>query len=121
MCAFTTGASRRNTGLFSQRCVSTVDSDVNLYTCLPINSFTFSNYNGLINPFSFLFTVRWSIDHLHPSILVHLYGSSCVSVRVSVCVYECPERNVWPPHMRAFNGPVGVAFNSSGDDNCGAM
>ena len=44
-----------------------------------------------------------------------------MSVRVSVCVYECPERNVWPPHMRAFNGPVGVAFNSPGDDNCGAV
>jgi len=46
---------------------------------------------------------------------------ACVRACVCVCVYECPERNVWPPHMRAFNGPVGVAFNSSGDDNCGAM
>lgn len=36
-----------------------------------------------------------------------------------MCVYECPERNVRAPHMRAFNGPAGVVFNSSGDDNCG--
>lgn len=34
-------------------------------------------------------------------------------------VSQCPEKNVRPPHMRAFNKAVAVVFNSSGDDNCG--
>lgn len=34
-------------------------------------------------------------------------------------VSQCPGKNVRPPQTRAFNKPVDVAFNRSGDDNCG--
>lgn len=55
-------------------------------------------------------------------------ASSCPLI-LSVCwahcpslplfVSQCPEENVRPPHMRAFNKAVAAAFNSPGDDNCG--
>lgn len=44
-----------------------------------------------------------------------LFVSPCLCPSVS----QCPEKNVRPPHMRAFNKAVAVVFNSSGDDNCG--
>ena len=44
-----------------------------------------------------------------------LFVSPCLCLSFS----QCPEKNVRPPHMRAFNKAVAVVFNSSGDDNCG--
>lgn len=51
------------------------------------------------------------------SLFAGLTVRPCPCLRPSVS--QCPEKNVRPPHMRAFNKAVAVVFNSSGDDNCG--
>lgn len=52
---------------------------------------------------------------------LRLSGSTVRQRCLRLCppVSQCPEKNAWPPHMRAFNKAVVVAFNSLGDDNCG--